>query len=292
MLSFFKLQATLAPEVTFENVRTLKKPSKRIYLPKNIKFTLCPPQYIEAARTLQEANTNVVSEGNYEITHDTFTEATAARPLMVIFGWMLSKDKHIEKYRQFWYQRGFDVLSVRTGPLDLLFPKIGGAYNARVVYDYLQSLRPRYDEILVHAFSVGAYQYAEVLYRILEKSREGDTDAEKLYDSFRGFMIDSCVFADDCPPGLSRAITLHPVWQPMIEKSISTWLKLSKPFTLQRYYEVSKVLINNERRVPGKLFLLLICFILFNLIFKHFRHAPLFGRRRSKQLRKQSSGCG
>lgn len=245
--------------MTFENVHTLKKTSKRIHLPKNIKFTLCPPEYLEAARALPLANTNVLSEEGYEITHDTFTDATAARPLVLLFGWMLSKDKHIEKYRHFWYQRGFDVLSVRTGPTDLLFPKLGGAHIARVVYDYIQSQRPRYDEVLVHAFSVGAYQLSEVLYRILERSREGDTDAERLYDSFRGFLIDSCVFADDCPPGLSRAITLHPVWQPLIEKSIATWLKLSKPFTLQRYYDVSSILIKNERRVPGKLLMFIVC---------------------------------
>ncbi len=48
------------------------------------------------------------------------------RPLTVILAWMLAKDKHLEKYRQLWFRRGFDVLTVRTTPIDLLLPPIGG----------------------------------------------------------------------------------------------------------------------------------------------------------------------
>ena len=32
--------------------------------------------------------------------------------LLLLFAWMLSEQPHIEKYREFWIKRGFDILTV------------------------------------------------------------------------------------------------------------------------------------------------------------------------------------
>ena len=183
---------------------------------------------------------------------NTLSEVTAARPLVLLFAWMLSKDSHIEKYRELWISRGYDILTVRTSPFDLLLPLTGGRRVAVNVFNFLSKLKPRYDEIIVHAFSVGGYQMGEFFNRLSIEAANGNEDAEKLFSAFRGVIVDSCVFADDCPPGLSRAMTTHPIIQPMIEKSILGFLQLTKPITLSRYYFVSNVLFRNERRIPGQ----------------------------------------
>lgn len=243
----FGSQATLTPEAAFENLGSLKKlkpERKSLQLPPNIKFSYCPPQYL----TLPGG----VSKHYEAVEAAAQTMTVAKRPLVLLFAWMLSQDKHIEKYRHFWYQRGFDVLTVRTAPLDLLLPTVGGARIARTLVDYLQCLRPRYDEIVVHAFSVGGYQLCEFLRQMERSMAEGDVKVAQLSNSFRGWIIDSCVFANDCAPGLSRAITTNPIVQPAIEQSIHTWLKATRSFTLDRYVEVQSYLSNNRRRVPGK----------------------------------------
>lgn len=222
-------------------MKKLNLERKSIQLPPNIKFSYCPPQYLTDVSRKHFQVENAVAQ----------TMTVAERPLVLLFAWMLSKDKHIEKYRQFWYQRGFDVLTVRTAPLDLLLPTIGGAKIARILVEYLRSLRPRYDEIIVHAFSVGGYQLCELLCKMERSIADGDEKVAQLSSSFRGWIIDSCVFANDCAPGLSRAITTNPIIQPAIEKSIQTWLKTTKSFTLNRYFEVQNYLSTNRRQVPG-----------------------------------------
>ena len=64
-------------------------------------------------------------------------------------------------------------------------------------------------------------------------------------------MIDSVVFAEDAAPGLSRAITLNPIGQPILEKSIQTFLNATRSFTFNRYKLVESNIIQNRSGIPG-----------------------------------------
>ncbi|KAH9399172.1 hypothetical protein TYRP_018079 [Tyrophagus putrescentiae] len=184
----------------------------------------------------------------------TKVDSIATRPLVLLFGWMLSKNSHLEKYRQFWTSRGYDILTVQTSPFDLLLPSLGGRKVAQNVFNFLtRELVPRYDEVLVHAFSVGGYQLGELLQRLYEGIERGEPEAEQLYRSMKGWLIDSVVFAEDAAPGLSRAITLNPVVQPVLEKSIATFLSATSRFTFARYKLVEANIIDNRREVPAML---------------------------------------
>lgn len=48
------------------------------------------------------------------------------RPLTVILAWLMSQQKHIQKYAKYYLDNGFDVLTVRTTPQQLLWP-VGGS---------------------------------------------------------------------------------------------------------------------------------------------------------------------
>lgn len=83
-----------------------------------------------------------------------------SRSLVLLFGWLSSEDKHLEKYRQIYYRKGFDVLTIRTRLLDVLVPHMGSERVANEVVDFLGSHR-RYDNLAIHLFSVGSYQLGE-----------------------------------------------------------------------------------------------------------------------------------
>lgn len=172
------------------------------------------------------------------------------RPLVILLGWMMSKEEHLEKFRKFWFERGFDVLSIRTLPTHLLIPVLGGRNNALTMYNFLNSKQPYYDEIIVHAFSVGGYQLAEFIH-VLEENLGKEKRAQEIYDSIKGYVIDSVVYTEDCAEGLSRAITQSTIYQPVLSKSIQAFLKLTKPLTFDRYLRISSVLIANEKHKPG-----------------------------------------
>lgn len=48
------------------------------------------------------------------------------RPLTVILAWLMSQQKHVQKYAKFYLDNGFDVLTVKTTPWQLLWP-VGGS---------------------------------------------------------------------------------------------------------------------------------------------------------------------
>ncbi len=48
------------------------------------------------------------------------------RPLTVILAWLMSQQKHIQKYAKYYLDNGFDVLTVKTTPWQLLWP-VGGS---------------------------------------------------------------------------------------------------------------------------------------------------------------------
>lgn len=178
-------------------------------------------------------------------------DSISTRPLILLFAWMLSKNKHIDKYREFWTSRGYDILTVQTKPLDLLLPTIGGKKVAENVLNLLSKVK--YDQMVIHAFSVGGYQLGEFLCLLSNESRNGNPDAQRVNQAMKGWIIDSCVFADSCPPGLSKAITHHPTIQPMLEKGIEHFLQITHSFTLDRYNMLSKYLFGNETKVPSLL---------------------------------------
>ncbi|CAG2117264.1 unnamed protein product, partial [Medioppia subpectinata] len=81
-----------------------------------------------------------------------------SRPLVVLLTWLMAQDKHVDKYSNLYLEKGFDVLTVKTNPFDLLFPTIGSRKIAQNCVTVLQKELTQYSSVILHAFSVGAYQ--------------------------------------------------------------------------------------------------------------------------------------
>ena len=122
-------------------------------IPKNMSLTYCPALH----------NSN---HGNgVKMKSDSVKKL---RPLTIIMVWLLAEDKHIEIYRQLWFKRGFDVLTVKTTPRDVLFPRIGAQVLAKNLVGYLSEISPDfYEEIIIHTFSVGGYLFMEMNERLI-----------------------------------------------------------------------------------------------------------------------------
>jgi len=132
--------------------------------------------------------------------------------------------------------------------VELLLPPIGGRVVAANLVRYLSDIQPKYEEIVVHAFSVGGYQYGEVLLKLTSSSRHRD-----LSSAFKGIIIDSMVHAEDCAPGLSRAVTTNPIVQPVLEAAIKGWVTLTRPVSMDNYRRSSDQIFANPLRLPGLL---------------------------------------
>lgn len=152
------------------------------------------------------------------------------------------------KYRQFWLEQGYDVLSIQTSPRDLFLKPRGLGNNAKHVVDIVTQDEQAYQDIFVHAFSVGCHQFCEVL----DHRQQLPQAEQQIFDArMRGWIFDSFVHPDECALGYSRAITLDPVAQPLLQFEIEAWLLLTKPWTMNRFRMVQKHVADNVARVPS-----------------------------------------
>ena len=63
----------------------------------------------------------------------------SGRPLVVLLAWLMASEKYLEKYRSIYFNHGFDVLTVKTSPLELMLPRIGSQRVAKNLMHFLRN---------------------------------------------------------------------------------------------------------------------------------------------------------
>lgn len=175
------------------------------------------------------------------------------RKLVVFFSWMLAKETHLEKYRDLYFKHGFDVLTVKTSPFQLFLPPVGSQKVASNVLAFLRTHVASYPNMLIHGFSVGGYQFGEVLVKMQEALFQRDIDAnlETVKNSIKGMIFDSAVDIEGIPYGFSRAMVGKSPLAPVLEKLIAAHMRLSYPFATKHYLASSKAFHNTILRCPA-----------------------------------------
>lgn len=200
-------------------------------------------------------------EGNRLVTTEFVPETQ--RPLAVLLTWLAAKEGHIEKYRSLWLQKGFDVLTVKMTPYQLLLPKYGSIPLVRDLVKFLVAISDHYPDLLLHCFSVGAYEFGEMMYTLndkefMESIRVGGRRCSKedpksrLEKSIKGVIFDSPVNLKGIAAGVSRSITTNEVARRSLEASIQAHLTLSHSFATKYYERASEYAHNNYlKHAPG-----------------------------------------
>lgn len=185
------------------------------------------------------------------------------RPLAVLLTWLAAKESHIEKYRSLWLQKGFDVLTVKMTPYQLLLPKYGSIPLVRDLVKFLVAISDHYPDLLLHCFSVGAYEFGEMMYTLNDKEfmesirvgggRCGQEDPKsRLEKSIKGVIFDSAVNLKGIAAGVSRSITDNEVARRSLEASIQAHLTLSHSFATKYYERASEYAHSNYlKHAPG-----------------------------------------
>lgn len=187
------------------------------------------------------------------------------RPLAVLLTWLAAKESHIEKYRSLWLQKGFDVLTVKMTPYQLLLPKYGSIPLIRDMVKFLVAISDHYPDLLLHCFSVGAYEFGEMMYTLNDKefmdsinvtgnySRYSDDDPKsRLEKAIKGIIFDSPVNLNGIAAGVSRSITDNDMARKSLEASIQAHLTMSHSFATKYYERASECAHGNYlKHAPG-----------------------------------------
>ncbi|KAK7081995.1 hypothetical protein SK128_014242 [Halocaridina rubra] len=172
------------------------------------------------------------------------------RPMTLLFAWLMSREKHIHKYCQFYNNLGIDVLKVRISPYDLLRPTKGAQCVADQVLQFLHS-NPSHNPLMIHGFSVGAYVFTEAMVKV-EKEYEKHSP---LLNRFVGQIWDSAVDIDGIPYGTSRAITNNVTLQKSMQKYLEWYLKVRYHSATIHYERASAKMHQNYVGVPALFFI-------------------------------------
>lgn len=145
-------------------------------------------------RSLSEAATSVDSKEDMSLD-------SKKRPLVVLLAWLMAGEKHLDKYRQIYLKRGFDVLTVRTSPLELILPEKGSQLVAKSMINFLREAATEYPQTVVHLFSVGAYQFGEVFAQV----RRDPSLLGPLKSQIQGIISDSAVAVEGTALGVRNS---------------------------------------------------------------------------------------
>ncbi|GFR70860.1 transmembrane protein 53 [Elysia marginata] len=172
--------------------------------------------------------------------------ASQPRPLILLFGWMLAKQRHLDKYGNLYHSKGFDVLSLKMRPGQVLIPQ-----RAQATVEQLLSLlltpELRSRPLMVHGFSVGGYMYGEYLVK-LEQHAQMYAD---IRDRMVGQIFDSPVDFEGVPSGFATVLTKNPMGQKFIQKSLELYLQLLEGPVTSHYLRSSDAFHSNNLRLPS-----------------------------------------
>lgn len=112
-----------------------------------------------------------------------------SRPLVVLLPWFGARPRSMARYLELYLPRGLDVLVVESDLSHFLWPRHGLAYAACVL-GLLRDSQPFCSRpLLVHAFSIGGYTFAQMM---VHMSREPQRH-QQLAERIRGLVYDSLV---------------------------------------------------------------------------------------------------
>ncbi|KAF5302289.1 hypothetical protein FQA39_LY10328 [Lamprigera yunnana] len=173
------------------------------------------------------------------------------KPLVVLLSWMMAKRKHVFKFANLYVDRGFDVLSVNITPWQLMWPTKGSHVIANEVVTFLD-VNTDCSPLIVHGFSVGGYQWGEVLVRISQDQPR----YQHILNRIVGQIWDSAADISEICYGFPMALfPKNQVLQNAMKQYILYHMRTFDKVATCHYVRSSQLFHSNLVKAPALLFL-------------------------------------
>ncbi|XP_052437605.1 transmembrane protein 53 isoform X2 [Carassius gibelio] len=230
--------------------RAIKEPAASL-------FRTCEanPAPINTAATMIGVTTHKISKHITFLTNDVAGTPTASvsaahpKPILLMLPWLGSRPQTIDKYCEIYFRMGFDVLVVESEVSQFLWPRWGLEYGGRVL-ELLESERFSQRPLLVHAFSIGAYTFGQMLVHVAKDTQR----YQGLTNRIRGHIYDSLVMGslEHMVNGLGK--TLLPRMEGLVKSTSIMYFRAFKHQTVDYYDTVISVFWNTPVMAPGLFF--------------------------------------
>ncbi|CAM4486451.1 unnamed protein product [Lepidochelys olivacea] len=174
-----------------------------------------------------------------------------SRPLVVLLPWFGARPRSMARYLELYLPRGLDVLVVESDLSHFLWPRHGLAYAACVLGLLRDSQPFRSRPLLVHAFSIGGYTFAQMM---VHMSREPQRH-QQLAERIQGLVYDSLVTGSLGAMALGVAqMSGSAAFRPLIRGGTRLYFSLLHCCTVRYYKAAQGVFFRPPLRCPVLVF--------------------------------------
>lgn len=177
--------------------------------------------------------------------------ATLDKPLVILLSWLLAKRKHVFKFADYYITHGFDVLKVNITPWQMLWPTKGSQVIANEVATFLDK-NSTCTPLIIHGFSVGGYQWGEVLVRFSQEPQR----FQHILDRIIGQVWDSAADISEISYGFPMALfPKNQVLQNAMKQYILYHMRTFDKVATCHYVRSSQLFHSNMVKAPALFFL-------------------------------------
>ncbi|XP_049430061.1 transmembrane protein 53 isoform X1 [Epinephelus fuscoguttatus] len=171
------------------------------------------------------------------------------KPLMLMLPWLGSRPQALVKYCEIYFRTGFDVLVVESEVQEFLWPRWGLDHGKRLL-ELLHTERFVSRPLLVHAFSIGGYTFAQLLVHVSQDTQK----YQALTQRIKGQVFDSLVVGSVEQMSTGLAKTLSPRWETVIKHVSLLYFSMFRRQTVDYFNTSIDVFWNSPVTAPGLFF--------------------------------------
>lgn len=173
--------------------------------------------------------------------------SSEGKPLAVLICWLAAKNNAVNKYAKFYMDQGFDVLTVRITPWQLLLPARADPIIRNEVLPTL--LSSDHDKKLIHGFSVGGYVFAQML-KYMHNDPTGK--CQEMMKTMDAQIWDSVVDVNGISIGVSKSVFMkNQFLQKSLQSYIDFHLKAFQNIATCWYDEAHEYFYNKPLHAPS-----------------------------------------
>lgn len=171
--------------------------------------------------------------------------------LVLFFGWLYAKQGALEKYFNLYHEKGFDVLFVPGHLKHFCWPSYSFTL-ADAVLKYVRQQTDDYKFILVHAMSIGAYNYTSCLISAQENPEVHQNYIKKV----QGIIFDSLTIGstERMRTGVGIGISKNSIIRSVIPGLLSLYFFLTRSKTVDVFEDMVEKFKKHPAKVPTLFF--------------------------------------
>lgn len=174
------------------------------------------------------------------------------RDLVLFYEWLYPNGKAVDKYCMLYHELGFDVLTIKGQMASFVWPPVSVKLSQEILAFLKNKRNPKEDKYIVHAFSIGAYNFTTCSMISSSQSSEFGFFRENI----RGQVFDSVVAGsyDHMVTGICESLSVPRPLRKPLHVLMDSFFKLTKKKTTDVYDQMVNHFWGSVVEVPTLVF--------------------------------------